>query len=229
MTWTLHHLLYPLLAVVILAGAAFAFHEYQLRKDQEQRVAVEEARQQESAQRVRDIEAARQEGIAALEAERRRPATVETVTKYVKIPGGFEVVDAGAGQPAHIEISGDPQKNLDALTQFGIDCAEASVNLGACQKTAAEHTTQIQSLVAERDTLKKMVVPPWTLSAIVSKSREGSYKPGAIVSYRFGKYWGVGVGAVNDALVAEVNIHFGGTTAKVPPPVPVPVQTGASK
>jgi hypothetical protein len=53
-------------------------------------------------------------------------------------------------------------------------------------------------------------VPRWNAMIGISKTREGSYKPAGILSYRVQHNWGLSIGAVNNAVVGGLNINVGG-------------------
>jgi hypothetical protein len=80
----------------------------------------------------------------ALETERKKPATVQTVMKFIPMPGPIQYVPATPLEPAHIEITGDPQQNLDALQNFGIGCQECRNSLDARNTQYADLQKQLQ-------------------------------------------------------------------------------------
>lgn len=78
----------------------------------------------------------------ALEAERRKPATIQTVTKYIPLPGPIQIQQE-QGKPPELVISGDAQKNLDALQNFGIECQECKNSLAARNSQFADLQKQL--------------------------------------------------------------------------------------
>jgi hypothetical protein len=212
---TKHHILYPVLAIVIVSVLVFLFYEHEKRKKLELDVAVQETKQQAAKDQQAAIEILRQQQIADLENLRSKPATIQTVTKYLPVPlpsgSQIQIQPATGTQPAQLVVTGDPQANLDAFQKGNIVCAENKVNLDACQKDSEQDKKVIiPSLVKERDDLRKLAIPHWTATLGVSKAQVGGYKPDAFLDYRVQKSWGVTVGASNNALFAGVSIHFGG-------------------
>lgn len=86
----------------------------------------------------------------ALELEKKKPATVKTVQTYVPIPGQFVLVDS-PGQPQYIEITGDPQQNLDALQNFGVDSRECKNSLLACNAALDKKQKELDVMTGSRD------------------------------------------------------------------------------
>lgn len=106
-----------------------------------------------SEQEIAKIRANEKAANDALEAEKKKPATVKTVTKFIQLPGEIKVVQV-PGQPDHIEITGPAQPNLDALQKFGIECQECKNSLLARNTELAEKDKQLSLRTQERDTWK---------------------------------------------------------------------------
>lgn len=211
MTDKLKHWLIAVL-IVFLAGTGFAwFRAHEAWKDKERDVAVQEAKQATMQQALAQIESERKQQRAELAALASRPATVQTVTKLVPVPGKVEIQPVGPNQTPTLTFTGDPQANLQALQNMAIKCKGDEIDLNACQAREQQKDGLIASLTKERDDLKTLAIPRWTLTAAVSKAQMGSYKPAALLDYRIAKTWGLTVGAANNSLIAGVSIHFGGT------------------
>lgn len=86
---------------------------------------------------------AEQKANAALEIERKKPATVQTVTKYLPIPlpGKVEVQEV-AGTPM-LTVSGDPQANLNAIQDMELKCKECDNSLAARNEQNADLAKQL--------------------------------------------------------------------------------------
>jgi len=82
--------------------------------------------------------------IADLETERKKPATVETVTKWLPypIPGKIDVQPVN-GVPT-LTVSGDPAANLQAIQDMEIKCLECQTRL----KSRDEQYSDLQKQLA---------------------------------------------------------------------------------
>jgi hypothetical protein len=211
---TKHHILYPLLGLVIVGLGIALFLGYRKQWQAGKDEAVQEARQQAVEHEKKAIEIQRQADVSAIDQELNKPATIQTVTKYIKVPGQF-VITQPAGQPAKIEINGDPQQNLNAFQDYARICEECKVNLEAARATAVKDQQTIDSQRKEIVDLQKLAVAHWTLTAGLTKAREGAYKPAAFVDYRATKDWGVTLGAANNAVFGGVSWRFGKTPGTI--------------
>ena len=86
---------------------------------------------------------AEQKANQALDDLRRKPATVQTVTKLIPIPGPVEIREV-PGKAPEVVIGGDAQKTLDALQNFGIDCEKCKNSLLARDSQYADLQKQLQ-------------------------------------------------------------------------------------
>ncbi len=126
-----HAILYPILALCLLAcGVWIAKQEIAQARAEERSKAHEDS--------IKQIEQQRQEFISQLEAERKKPATVQTVTKFLPSPlaVGSEIkVEQLPDSPVpQLVVTGDAQKNLQAIQSMEIDHQECKQNLDACVK-----------------------------------------------------------------------------------------------
>lgn len=82
----------------------------------------------------------------ALEAERSRPATVQTVTKFLPapLPNGSEIgiQTSPEGKP-QLVVTGDPQANLNAIQDMEIKCLECTNSLAARNAQFADLQKQL--------------------------------------------------------------------------------------
>lgn len=213
MIWTKHHILYPLLGIVVLAAGISWFRAHDAWKDFQHQAQVESL----SVQHVKEIAAIRAQETSALQALASRPATIQTVTKLLPIPlPGTIATQVVEGKPT-LTISGDPQKNLQAIQEMEVQCAQCKIDLRAETATNTELNTQINALKKQQGDLLKLAVPRWSLTMGVSKDpgtsfqTPGSYQPGALVGYRLGQRWGITAGVVNKSLFTGVTINLGDT------------------
>lgn len=194
---TKHHVLYPLLGLIIAALGLLAFVQYRKQWQAGKDAAVQEARQKATEEQ-------RQKDISQLESQRptaQTPATPQTVTKFIPLPGPIQVVTEPGKLPT-VEIGGDAQQNLDALQNYAIDCSECKVNLKAAQST-------IESQKKEIADLRKMATPPFSFAAYLTKNRQGSFGLGGTFDYRITQNWGASVGVANNAVLLGVRHYFG--------------------
>jgi hypothetical protein len=158
-----HYFVYSSIAVavVVLVMAGFyLWHKSELAIARtEERVRAQDAVIQQARDAIAESERKRAQAIADLEAAHNKPATVQTVVKYLPapMPEGSEVKleqlpDAPAPQ---IVLSGDPQTNLQALLNMELAHKECDINLHSCsEKLAAEEQKQ-QALTTQRDEWQK--------------------------------------------------------------------------
>jgi hypothetical protein len=128
---TAHHFLYPLLGLCLLAcGVWIAKQEIAQTRAEERSKAREDS--------IKQIEQQRQDFIAQLEAERKKPATVQTVTKFLPSPlaiGSEIKVEQLPDSPVpQLVVTGDAEKNLQAIQDMEIKHLECDKNLDACGK-----------------------------------------------------------------------------------------------
>jgi hypothetical protein len=154
----------PLISILKWAGlvALVVFLVLLWRNGRNQDAAIKKAKNDSAAadkkiagkeQEIKQIQADRDAKNAALEAEKKKPATVKTVQTYVKIPGQFILVQQ-PGQPEHIEITGDVQQNLDALQDDGIDAQECKNSLLACNASLDKKQKEFDVMQHDRDEWK---------------------------------------------------------------------------
>lgn len=116
---------------------------------------------------------------------------------------------AGTKPDTHYNLFTDDQ--TIALAKSAGTCKITEEGLSTC---AADKLTLQGQITELKKQNKKLVdagtVPRWTAMLGVSKTRDGGYKPAAILSYRVTHHTGIAFGAVNNSLVGGVNINFGG-------------------
>lgn len=85
---------------------------------------------------------AEQKANQQLEAARNKPATVQTVTQYIPLPGQIKI-QQDPGQPPQLVVVGDSQQNLNALQAFGIECQQCKNSLAARNQQYADLQKQL--------------------------------------------------------------------------------------
>lgn len=141
---TKHHFLYPLLGLALLCCGVYIAR-------QEISQARAEERSKASAETIKQIEQVRQQKDAELEAARKQPATIQTVTKYLPLPlpakSEIKLETLPDAPTPQLVLTGDAQENLKAIQDMEIAHLKCDNDLGACQKDYKEMT-------ADRDTWK---------------------------------------------------------------------------
>lgn len=124
---------------LILAGWSW-FRSHEALRDALAQQDVLKQEKQDLQGRIEAAGKAEKAANQALEAERRKPATVETVTHYlpVTLPGKIEIVHDATGSPV-LAVSGDVQANLNAIQDMEIKCLE-------CQNSLKARTDQYSDL-----------------------------------------------------------------------------------
>jgi hypothetical protein len=153
---TQHHVLYPVLGLALLACGVWLFR-------QEISVAKAEQRSEDSQERQKAIDAERKANKAQLKdaldklaAVKAKPATIQTVTKYLPLPlpGGSQVAiepAQGSDKPEQIALTGDVQTNLDWIKDMEISHAECDAKLGSCQKDVTFAGQKLTEMTKDRD------------------------------------------------------------------------------
>src|SRR5215831_6162093 len=154
-----HYVGYGILAVALLAGF-YLWHKSEVAMARsEERVKAQDAVVQSARETMAATESARKQAIAELETARSKPATVQTVTRYfpMPLPEGSEIKvaklpDAPGPQ---LVMTGDADKNLQAIQDMEIAHKECDVNLKSCSEKAAAYQQQAGALIKERDAWKE--------------------------------------------------------------------------
>jgi len=148
-------------AVVVLVMAGFyLWHKSELAIARtEERVRAQDAVIQQARDAIAESEKKRAQAIADLDAARNKPATVQTVVKYLPapLPEGSEVKteqlpDAPGTQ---IVLSGDPQANLQALLNMELAHKECEINLQSCSEKLTAEEQKEQAATKQRDEWQK--------------------------------------------------------------------------
>lgn len=121
------------------------------------------------------------------------------VTVQSQLPGDLST---------HYTLFTDDQ--MVALGKNQKQCEIDSEGRKSCEENRAVMQQKIDSLVKTNGQLQGLIVPRWSLTALVSKQVSGDYKPGVLLGYRVTKNFGLSAGAVNNALTAGVTFNFGG-------------------
>lgn len=128
---TKHHFLYPILALCLLAcGVWIAKQEIAQARAEERSKAHEDS--------IKQIEQVRLAKDAELEAARNKPATVQTVTKYLPLPlpakSEIKLETLPDSPLPQIVLTGDAQENLKAIQNMEIAHLKCDNDLQACTK-----------------------------------------------------------------------------------------------
>lgn len=125
----------------------------------EERVKSQETLIQSAKEAVVATEKARKQAISELEAARSRPATVQTVNRYLpgQLPAGSELkVEKLPDAPApQIVLTGDADKNLAAIQDMEVAHRECDVNLKSCHEESEAYQQQIGAVIKQRDAWKE--------------------------------------------------------------------------
>jgi hypothetical protein len=139
---TKHHILYPLLAIALLAcGVWIAKQEIANARAEERSKASQDA--------IKQIEQVRQQKDAELEAVRNKPATIQTVTKFLPAPlavGSELKVETLPDSPVpQLVVTGDAQANLKAIQDMEISHLKCDNDLQACGKEKEQYKLNAQN------------------------------------------------------------------------------------
>lgn len=116
---------------------------------------------------------------------------------------------AGTKLDTHYNLFSDDQ--VIALARSADNCKITEAGLSTCAANKLTLETQVAELTKQNKKWEDAgTVPHWTAMLGVSKTRDGGYKPAAMLSYRVTHHTGISFGAVNNALVGGININFGG-------------------
>jgi hypothetical protein len=97
------------------------------------------------------------------------------------------------------------------LAKSSKQCDIDKAGLTTCEENKQSMQEKIDSLTRSNKKWEEAgTVPRWNAMIGISKTREGSYKPAGILSYRVQHNWGLSIGAVNNAVVGGLNINVGG-------------------
>jgi hypothetical protein len=127
-----------------------------------------------------------------------------------QLPAGVQSqLPAGTKPDTHYNLFTDDQ--TIALAKNAETCKITEVGLSTCAENKLTMQGKIDALTTQNKKWEDAgTVPHWTAMLGVSKTREGGYKPAAMLSYRVTHHTGIAFGAVNNSLVGGININFGG-------------------
>ena len=92
--------------------------------------------------------------LSDLEAERKKPATVQTVTKLLPMPLPGSVEVQKVNDVPTLTVTGDPQANLNAIRDMEVDCQECKVSLQARETQYSAAIDQLKAAEKDRDNWK---------------------------------------------------------------------------
>jgi len=152
---TKHHFLYPLLIAAGLALAVFLVRaEIAVARTEERSKAHAENIQSLTDQQKSD-DARLKAVLDQLEQARNKPATVQTVTKYLPapLPAGSEVkIEQLPDSPApQLVLTGDVQKNLDAIQGMEIRHLQCDKSLETCKSNGVIAAKKLSEMTGDRD------------------------------------------------------------------------------
>jgi hypothetical protein len=132
------------LAVCVAIAAVSWFRSHEALRDALAQKDVLIHERADLQKQITDAGAAEQKANTALEAERAKPATVQTVTKLLPypVPGHVDIQPVN-GTPT-LTISGDPQANLQAIQDNEIKCLECRNSLEARNAQFADLQKQLE-------------------------------------------------------------------------------------
>lgn len=143
-------------AAALILLAFYLWHKNQLGLAAAlERVKAQDAVIERANQAIAESEKKRAQAVADLETVRSKPATVQTVTKYLPapLPAGSEVkIETLPDAPApQIVVSGDAQANLQALVNMELQHRECDANLASCSEKLAAEQQKEQAIAKQRD------------------------------------------------------------------------------
>lgn len=152
--------------------------------------------------------------VTALEVERAKPATIQTVTKFVSVPmpngSTFEFKPgltnpAGTIQSGDLVLHGDPKQNLQWIQDMEIKHQECDTNLSACAADKILAASQFKEMTADRDNWKDTAKggSKWT-RFVKGLKVVGCAGGGAALGSLMGKTKGAAIGAVAAGSACQV-------------------------
>lgn len=167
-----HYLFYGALIVAALALSALWVRGLIANARAEEQSKAHAANMQYMQQQKDAADKATAAAVSALEAEKSKPATIGTVTKYLPAPppsgSSIEVrkptVD-DKGMPCspdlcppdqgEVVLKGNTQDNLNWIRDMEISHQQCDAKLDGCKKDAAIAADQLKQMTADRDTWKQ--------------------------------------------------------------------------
>jgi hypothetical protein len=139
---TKHHILYPLLGLILLACSIWI-----VKQEIAQARAEERSKAHEDT--IKQIEDVRKAKDAELDAARNKPATVQTVTKYLPLPlppkSEIKLETLPDSPTPQIVLTGDADANLKAIQNMEIDHLKCDNDLLACGKEKEQFKQNAQN------------------------------------------------------------------------------------
>lgn len=154
---TKHAILYPVLGLALVLCAVWIVK-------QEISVARAEERSQAHSDAIKEIQKVQaekdkavKEALDKLAQVKAKPATVQTITKYVPIPmpPKSEIkIETPEQGPPQIALTGDVQQNLDWIRNMEISHLECDTKLDSCQKDVTFAGQKLAEMTKDRDNWK---------------------------------------------------------------------------
>ncbi len=212
------HKLYLPVVVALLLIAALGFVSW-FRAHEALHEAALDAKTKEAdirlqQQKIDTAQANEKKANDALDLEKKKPATVETVVRYLPAPlpqgSGIAIGKDAQGKDAVI-VSGDTKANLDYIQTQEIECQKCKNSLAA-RTTELEGTqSQLKSMTQERDDFKKLAKPSFLTKTKEAATLGGCAAGGAwLGSKASGKNGakGAAIGAVAGFALCKISIRF---------------------
>lgn len=152
---TKHHIFYPLLGLALLLCGVWIAKQEIAQARAEERSKAHEDNQKVLDEQKKQNDAQLKVELDQLEAARKKPATIQTITKFLPAPlsVGSEVkIENLPDSPVpQLVVTGDAQKNLQAIQGMEIAHLECDRNLDTCRKNAVIADNKFKEMTADRD------------------------------------------------------------------------------
>lgn len=208
-----------LLGVGIIANGIERHRERIADKNQDGMKAVLAQKDRDIAARDRDFQSFRDDVLKQIEGIKTARQAVTVLQPIMQGATPAEIKKSDLPVEAQKNIEGPPDTHLNVLTDEQIknlakdekQCEIDRKGLSTCEENRITMQQKIDALTEQNQRWEDAgTVPRWTAMLGVSKTRDGGYKPAALLSYRITHHTGLAFGSVNNSLVAGINIHFGG-------------------
>lgn len=191
---TAHHFLYPILALCLLAcGVWIAKQEISQARAEERSKAHEDS--------IKQIEQVRLAKDAELEAARNKPATVQTVTKYLPLPlpakSEIRLETLPDSPLPQIVLTGDAQENLKAIQNMEIAHLKCDNDLAACH-------AELKTMTEDRDNWKDSAKGGSKVHRFLKVLKVVGCAGGGAAIGSIGKWKGAAIGAAAGAATCSI-------------------------
>lgn len=198
---TKHAIFYPLLGIALVLAAVWIVK-------QEISVARAEERSQAHSDAIKEIQKVQaekdkavKEALDKLAQVKAKPATVQTVTKYVPIPMPLKSeikIETPEQGPPQIALTGDVQENLDWIKNMEVSHLECDKKLEGCQSKVTSGEQKLKQMTDDRDNWESTAKnKPRGFFNRVKQAGKCAWKPGlgALIGAAWG-YKGAAIGGM---------------------------------